>query len=118
MTNGILCTLNCPRPENHSADGNFQGLFSQLRKFCGLGTPTPRPPTPTAVQRTPPQTARLLDSAGRVPASRRVLRGCALRCGAAERRVLAPCPPSVPPPAAAAAPRFIARRPARAGAFP
>lgn len=54
MTNGMLCTLNsAPPPENHSVDGNFQGLFSQLRKFCGPGTPTPRPPTPPAVQRTP-----------------------------------------------------------------
>ena len=117
MTDGILCTLNfAPDLEKHSAESTFRRLFSQLRKFCGLGTPTPSPtspPTPLQSWEGPRGPPGLL---GRP----RVGERCA--AGAAERRVLARrrrlCLRPSPPPAAAAAPRFIPARPTRAGAFP
>lgn len=117
MTDGILCTLNfAPDLENHSADSTFRRLFSQLRKFCGLGTPIPSPTSP------PP-----LSRVGRAPASRLAYLGVrgsvgAVMLGPPSARVLARCRRLClrrsPPPAAAAAPRFIPAPPTRAGAFP
>lgn len=86
MTDGILCTLNfAPDLENHSADSTFRRLFSQLRKFCGLGTPIPSPTSP------PP-----LSRVGRAPASRLAYLGVrgsvsAVMLGPPSARVLARC---------------------------
>lgn len=96
MTDGILCTLNfAPDMENHSADSTFRRLFSQLRKFCGLGTPIPSPTSP------PP-----LSRVGRAPAGRLAYLGVrgsvSADAGAAERKGARALPPSVPPPEPAA----------------